>query len=116
MSVYISKIIITTLMVILISEVARRSSFVGALIASLPVVSILSLVWLYKETQDIHQVVTLSINIFWLVIPSLAFFLVLPFLIHLNWGFYPSLFCASLVTITCYFLTILILDNLAITR
>lgn len=116
MSVYLQKIIITTLMVILISEIARRSSFIAAIIASLPVISILAIIWLYEDTKDINQVATLSFSIFWLVIPSLAFFLVLPLLIHLNWGFYPSLLCASLVTTFCYFLTILILDNLGLTH
>ena len=75
------KIIITSLIIVAISEISKRSSFIGALLASLPLVSVLAMVWLYIDTKDVEKVSDLANSIFWLVIPSLAFFISLPLLL-----------------------------------
>ncbi len=110
MSIYLQKILITTLMVVVISEVARRSSVIGALIASLPVVYILSMIWLFKETQDLTQVVQLSQNIVWLVLPSLLFFICFPWLITLKLEFYPALFISAVITTIGYLITLKLIE------
>jgi len=74
---YIIKIILSAILIVAISELAKRSSFMGAILASLPMTSILAFVFLYYETQDSEKVSALSTDIFWLVIPSLTLFLVL---------------------------------------
>ena len=70
MTYYIIKILITTTLVILISEIAKRSSFMGSLLASLPLTSYLAMIWLYVDTANVEKVAGLSTGIFWLVIPS----------------------------------------------
>ncbi len=108
---YIIKIVSSALLILLISEIAKRSSFIGALIASLPFVSIIAFIFLYEETKDSNQIIDLSKDIFWLVIPSLALFLSLPFLIQKGFSFYPALGIASLITIASYFLMIFIMKQ-----
>ena len=60
-----------------VSEIARRSTLFGALVASLPLTSVLAMIWLYHESHDTSRVAALSGEIFWLVLPSLVLFLVL---------------------------------------
>ncbi len=87
----LSKIIITSLLIVAISEISKRSSFIGALLASLPLISVLAIVWLYIDTKDVTKVSELASNVFWLVIPSLAFFISLPLLLKRGLDFYLSM-------------------------
>lgn len=93
---------LSALIIVAISEIAKRSSFLGALLASLPLTSLLAFVWLYLDTGDAQKVAVLSADIFWLVLPSLALFLVLPLLIKMGWNFWFSLGAAVCVTALCY--------------
>ena len=72
MTKFLIKVLISALLVAAVSEVARRSSLLGALLASLPVTSLLAFMWLYRETGDTEKVAALSADIFWLVLPSLV--------------------------------------------
>ena len=109
MSYYLIKIFITTVLVVLIAEISKRSSFVGELLASVPLVSVLAMLWLYIDTQDAAKVSTLATSVFWLVLPSLALFLVLPVLLKQGMNFYLSMGIATGVTIACYGLMITLL-------
>ena len=60
------------------SELARRSSLLGAVLISLPLSSILASIWLYRDTKDVGEVADLSWAILWVIVPSLVFFVVLP--------------------------------------
>ncbi|MCB0378415.1 MAG: DUF3147 family protein [Bdellovibrionales bacterium] len=111
---YAFKIILTALMVVAISEAAKRWSFVGAIIASLPLTSILAMIWLYKDTNDLSQISQLSMGIFWVVIPSLVFFLVLPLLIKFGWSFWSSLFVSSAATAVTYTVYVKLLTSVGI--
>lgn len=64
MTYYILKIVITTFLIVLISEIAKRSSLMGAILASVPLVSVLAMIWLYIDTKDIAKISTLSSSIF----------------------------------------------------
>ena len=88
---YLLKVAISALIVVAVAEIAKRSSLSGALVASLPLTSLLAFVWLYLDTGDTAKVSSLSTGIFWLVLPSLALFLVLPLLLRLGWGFWSSI-------------------------
>lgn len=66
------KVIFTVVVVVAVSEIAKRSSFWGALLASLPLTSLLAFIWLYVDTGDAQGVANLSQGIFWLVLPSLS--------------------------------------------
>jgi hypothetical protein len=91
LSQYLVKIVVTALLVVVISEVSKRSTFVGALLASIPIVSVLAMIWLYNDTRDVAQVAALSRSVFWLVLPSLALFLLLPAMLARGFSFYLSL-------------------------
>ena len=114
MSHYVLKIVITTALVVLISEVSRRSSLAGAVIASVPLISVLAMVCLYVETQDAHKVASLAKNIFWLVLPSLALFLLLPSMLERGYNFYVSLSASIGAIIVLYFLTITIVRRVGL--
>ena len=78
MTGFLTKVLITALLVAAISELGKRSSLAGALLASLPLTSLLALMWLYRDTGSALQAAELAKGIFWLVLPSLALFLVFP--------------------------------------
>jgi len=106
---YIMKVFTTTLLIIAISELSKRSTFVGALLASLPLVSVLAMLWLYAETKDVPRVSALSTSIFWLVLPSLTLFIVLPMLLKTGVNFYFSMSIGVALTILSYGLLVTLL-------
>ena len=110
MNYIILKLIISSGIITLVSEISKKSSLIGGLIASIPMISILSMIWLYIDSKDIEKVKNLSTSIFWMVIPSLTLFLSLPILINIGFNFWYSLIIASILTIGFYILTILILS------
>ena len=107
-SYYLLKTVVTVALVIAISELSKRSTLIGALLASVPLVSVLAMTWLYVETRDTAQVGQLSRSVFWLVLPSLVLFLVLPVLLERGYRFYASLAASMSVTVVAYFLMIAI--------
>ena len=98
---YLAKTLISLAVILAASEIAKRSSLFGALIASLPLTSLLVIVWLYRDTGDAARIATMSLSIFWLVLASLPLFLVLPALLRHGVGFWPSLGLASLSAVVC---------------
>ena len=102
MAYYLVKIAVTTLLIVVISEIAKRSSFIAALLASIPLVSVLAMMWLYIDTRDIDKISSLATSILWLVIPSLALFIALPLLLKQGLNFYLSMSIAIVITIACY--------------
>lgn len=98
----VTKVAVTAVAVVAISEIAKRSSFWGALLASLPLTSLLAFVWLYLETGSAQTVAALSQGIFWLVLASLPLFLVLPLLLRSGWSFWPSFGSACAITVCAY--------------
>ncbi len=91
MTYLIIKTLISAVIIVAISEFGRRSSAIGAILASLPLTSLLAFIWLYRDTADATKVAALSTSIFWLVLPSLVLFLTLPRLIGRGLSFYPAL-------------------------
>ncbi len=106
------KTIITAVVVVLVAEIAKRSSFLGGLIISIPLTSFLALMWLYWDTKDNQKVIDLSNATFLMLIPSLAFFIFLPILIRFNCPFYVSMASSALLTAGCYWLYVTILSKL----
>jgi hypothetical protein len=99
---YLLRVLISALVIVAVSELAKRSTLTGALVASLPLTSLLAFVWLYWDTGDSARVASLSTGIFWLVLPSLVLFLALPLFLRLGWGFWLSLLAAAALTVACY--------------
>ena len=106
---YLIKLAITAVLIVAISEVSKRSTLFASILASIPLVSVLALIWLYLDTQDNAQVASLATGIFWLVLPSLIFFLLLPLMLRWGYSFYPSLSASLSVTVVCYFGMVLLL-------
>jgi hypothetical protein len=102
MTQYIIKIIVSALVVVAVSEIAKRSSFLGGLLASLPIVSFMAMIWLYVDTKDAEKVASLSVNIFWLVLPSLVFFLILPSLLKMKVHFVASFVLSTIAMLLAY--------------
>ena len=88
--------------VVTASEIAKKSSIFGALIVSLPIVSILSLTWLYSDTKDTAKVADFAEGILWLVIPSLLLFIMLPYLLRREWPFEAAMAVGILSTMIAY--------------
>ena len=95
------KLILTAVIIVAISEVSKRVSWVGGLLAALPIVSFLAMIWLYIDTRDKHQVAALSWDIAWLIIPTLPFFLLLPFLLK-KLSFVSAFSLATVVMLILY--------------
>jgi hypothetical protein len=108
------KIAITAVLVVAIAEVAKRSSLMGAVLASIPLTSVLAMIWLYADTGDAQKVADLASGIFWLVLPSLALFIALPLMLRAGWPFAPSLAASTALTVACYFLMLAILKRLGV--
>lgn len=102
MTAFIFKVFITALLVAAISELGKRSSLAGALLASLPLTSLLALMWLYRDTGSALQAASLAKGIFWLVLPSLALFLVFPAAVKAGWAFWPALSAGVSATLVAY--------------
>lgn len=108
------KIILTSVIVVVVSEIAKQSSFIGSILASVPLVSVLAMMWLYLDTRDTSKVIDLSKGIFWLVIPSLTLFLVLPIMLKHGFNFYTSLCISIGATSISYYVLILLLNQFGI--
>jgi hypothetical protein len=106
---YLAKIFFTGLVVVAVVELAKRSSFLGPLLASLPFTSLLAFVWLYVETGSSSAVARLASSIFWLILASLPLFLLLPLLLRTGWSFWWSLCASCAATVVSYLVITLLL-------
>jgi len=111
---YTLKFSVSALIIVLISEIAKRHSGFAALIASLPLTSLLAIIWLHIDGSESTQIAAFSGQVFWLVLPSLLFFLVLPLLLKQGLGFWLSLGISATATITCYFVLLPLLRRLGV--
>jgi hypothetical protein len=111
---YLIKIIITALVVVGISELGKRYSAFAAILASLPLTSILAFIWLYWDTKDTTKVIELSYGIFWMVLPSLLFFIILPFLLKKGISFGMAMLYSSIIMAVFYTLYIYLLGKFGV--
>ncbi len=109
----ITKYLLTAALVVLVSEVAKRSDKFGALIAALPLVSVLALVWLYMEHQPEQKIADQARYTFWYVVPTLPMFLAFPLLLP-RVGFWPTLLAAVVLTGACFGLLALLVRRFGI--
>jgi len=110
----ITKTLISAVIITAVSEISKRSSLFGAILASLPLVSFLGMIWLYIDTNSVQKVAELSYSVFWMVIPSLSLFIVLPLLLK-KYNFYLSLTVATTIMVCFYFLMVKVLAHFGIT-
>lgn len=113
---YALKIAVSVTVIILVAEIGKRNSFWAALLASLPMTSLLAFVWLYLDTGEVQAVAELSTGIFWLVLASLPLFLVLPLLLRNGVGFWLALTLACGLTAIAYLALIALLRHLGLSQ
>jgi hypothetical protein len=104
----ITKYAVTAFVIVLVSELAKRSDRMGALVSSLPFVTIMVLVWLYLEKQGASKLSNHAFYTFWYVIPTLPMFLLMPWLLNKGVNFWWSLLWCALLTFVCFVITALI--------
>ncbi|MBP8231704.1 MAG: DUF3147 family protein [Rhizorhabdus sp.] len=106
MTAFAVRALLSGLIVALIAMVARRNPAAGALIASLPLTSILGMIWLWHDTGDRHRLADHAEATFWYVIPSLPMFLAIPAMLRHGMGFWSALLAGCALTMLLYLLTI----------
>jgi len=109
MGQYLVKLLLSAAVIVLASELAKRSSWVGALIVALPLTSLLAMFWLYHDTGDARQVGQLARSIFWLVLPTLTLFLAFPWAVERGWGFWRALGLGAGASLASYAVLVLVL-------
>lgn len=82
---YLVKVVLSAILIVLISEISKKLPLLGSLIASLPLISVIGMIWMYGEKTDSEKIASHSEGTFWYVLPSLPLFLVLPWLMR-KWG------------------------------
>lgn len=97
----ITKYLITAAVVVLVSEVAKRSDKLGGLVAALPLVTVLALIWLYLDNQSQEKIANHAWYTFWYVIPTLPMFLAFPLLLP-RLGFWPTLAACVILTMVSF--------------
>lgn len=109
MTQFLLKVAVSALIVAAASELARRQAWFGALVASLPLTSILAMIWLWRDGTQPAQIAAFAAGIFWLVIPSLLLFVVLALMLRSGFGFWISLGAGCAATVLGYGITVLAL-------
>ncbi|MEZ5560094.1 MAG: DUF3147 family protein [Pseudomonadales bacterium] len=111
---YVIKVALTAVLVVAVTEIAKRSPLWASILASLPVTSLLAFIWLYLDTGSAVNVAVLARGIFWLVLPSLVLFLLLPVLLGSGLPFWLSLGVSCAGTVAAYFFMIWLLPRFGI--
>jgi hypothetical protein len=111
---FVLKALLSGIIVAIVSEVAKRSPALGALIVSLPLVSILSILWLWGETGDRLRIADHAQATFWYVLPSLPMFLLLPTLLRGGMSFWVALSLSAALTIVLYLAMVWILGQFGV--
>ena len=111
---YVVKILVSAVIIVAVSETAKRSGYWGGIIASLPLVSILAITWLYIDTHDAVKVAALARSTVWFVLPSLAFFVALPLMLGAGRSFVMSMTVALAITAGCYVIMASVLQKFGV--
>jgi hypothetical protein len=96
------KAALSGVIVAIASEVARRWPGWGALIVSLPLVSVLAMIWLWRDTHDPMRLAAHAQATFWFVLPSLPMFLLIPLMLRHGWSFWAALLAGCALTMVLY--------------
>jgi uncharacterized membrane protein (GlpM family) len=114
MTYLVAKALLSGLLVMLVSEVARYRPGIGGLIASLPLVSVLAVIWLWRDTGDAERIASHLQSTFWFVLPSLPMFLAVPAMLRYGISFWLSLTLGCLLTMALYAVSLWLLPRLGL--
>lgn len=107
------KYFITAAVVVLVSELAKANDKLGGLVAALPLVTVLALIWLYIEKQPMSKIANHAYYTFWYVIPTLPMFLLFPYLLP-KLGFWPTLIASIAFTLVVFYVYAIALKQFGI--
>ncbi len=107
------KYLITAAVVVAVSEFAKANDKLGGLIAALPLVTVLALIWLHVEKQPVSKIANHAYYTFWYVIPTLPMFLLFPYLLP-KLGFWSTLLSCVVVTLVIFYVYANVLKNFGI--
>lgn len=102
MWLFVLKAVVSGLIVAAVSTIARRYPGWGGLVASLPLVSVMAMLWLYGETREPEKVAALAMSTFWFFLPSMPLFLIIPAMLRSGWSFGATMAVAVVVTLALY--------------
>jgi len=102
MSQFLIKVLVSALLIAGASELARRSTLAGALLVSLPLTSVLAMIWLWQEGATNARIADFAGAVLWLVLPSLLLFIVTPLMLRGGFGFWSSLAAGCAATLAGY--------------
>jgi len=89
-------------LIAIISEVAKRYPGFGGLVASLPLISVLGMIWLWRDRPDVANMAEHAEATFWFVLPSLPMFLLIPAMLRQGFSFWVSLAAGCVLTVALY--------------
>lgn len=112
---YALKVLLSALVIVTVTEVAKRHTGFAALVAALPLTSLLAFVWLYVDATPSDRIADLSVQIFWLVLPSLVLFLLLAVLLRQGLNFWLSLAVSIAATAGSYLALLPLLRRFGVT-
>lgn len=112
---FLIKVGLSALIIATVSDIAKRNPAFGALVASLPLISIMGMLWLWRDTHDVARLAAHSQATFWYVLPSLPMFLLLPFMLRLGVPFILAMAISIVMTIGLYFGMVVVLKRFGIT-
>tara|TARA_S200000501_G_C20656220_1_gene669784 strand:+ start:22 stop:372 length:351 start_codon:yes stop_codon:yes gene_type:complete len=101
---YLVKLLVSALIIVLVSEISKKLPLIGSLIASIPLISVLGMIWMYGEKVNVSKIASHAEGTFWYVIPSLPMFLVLPWMLRKGINFPVSLTVGVALTGVLYFI------------
>ena len=112
---FLTKTILTAIIIIIVSEIAKKSSLLAAIIISIPLTSLLAFIWVYWESKNIEKIIDLSYNTMIMTIPSITFFIVLPIMLKFKFNFSISIIISILSTSIAYYIFVYFLKKYGIT-
>tara|TARA_Y100000817_G_C16633286_1_gene444989 strand:- start:295 stop:642 length:348 start_codon:yes stop_codon:yes gene_type:complete len=109
---FLIKTLVTALIIVLVSEIAKKYTWTAAIIVSIPLTSLLAFIWLYYDTRDAQKVIDLSLGTIVMTIPSILFFILLPIMLKFKQNFTFSIVVAVLSTSLAYFFFIILIKKI----
>lgn len=103
---FITRALLSGLIIALIALIGRKAPAAAALVASLPLISILGMIWLWRDTRNTVLLANHAEATFWYVLPSLPMFLLIPWMLRNGYGFWLALGVAVVMTLILYLATI----------
>jgi hypothetical protein len=103
---FITRALLSGVIIALIAIIGRKAPTLAALVASLPLISILGMIWLWRDTADAALLANHAEATFWYVLPSLPMFLLIPWLLRSGYSFWAALGAGIILTVLLYLMTI----------